>query len=142
MSILDTLKQFLFFLPAFWLLHGQLWPIVKGKTTVTRCYLLRPIYVWPEGHRKSRNEAGSLSLDERLLEVECRNWWNYVRGITNTSLWPFENAWKVSAWKVRMTSKSEQQRGKLENIVTLQIFYLLIYWKPVNFKLKIMRAGL
>ena len=41
-----------------------------------------------------------------------------------------------------MTSRSEQQRGKLENIVTLQIFYLLIYLKPVNFKLKIMRTGL
>ena len=41
-----------------------------------------------------------------------------------------------------MTLRSEQQWGKLENIVTLQIFYLLIHLKPVNFKLKIMQTGL
>ena len=41
-----------------------------------------------------------------------------------------------------MTSGSKQQRGKLENIVTLQMFYLLIYLKQVNLKLKIMRTRL
>ena len=49
---------------------------------------------------------------------------------------------KISALKVLMTSKFEQRRGKLENTVTLQIFYLLIYLKPVNQKLKIMRTRL
>ena len=41
-----------------------------------------------------------------------------------------------------MTSISEQRRGKLGKIVTLQIFYLLIYLKPVNLNLKIMRTRL
>ena len=49
---------------------------------------------------------------------------------------------KISAWEVRMTSRSEKQQDKLENIATLQIFCLLIYLKPVNFKLKIMWTGL
>ena len=44
--------------------------------------------------------------------------------------------------KSSVTSGSKQQRGKLENIVTLQMFYLLIYLEQVNLKLKIMRTRL
>ena len=52
--------------------------------------------------------------------------------LKNTSL--------ISAWKVRMTSRFEQRRGKLETIVNLQTFYLLIHLKLVNQKLTIMGA--
>ena len=52
--------------------------------------------------------------------------------LKNTSL--------ISAWKVRMTSRFEQPRGKLETIVNLQTFYLLIHLKLVNQKLTIMGA--
>ena len=44
--------------------------------------------------------------------------------------------------KSSVNSGSKQQRGKLENIVTLQMFYLLIYLEQVNLKLKIMRTRL
>ena len=39
-----------------------------------------------------------------------------------------------------MTSRFEQRRGKLETIVNLQTFYLLIHLKLVNQKLTIMGA--
>ena len=41
-----------------------------------------------------------------------------------------------------MATIFEQPQGKLENIVTLQLFYLLIYLKPGNLKLKIMKSRL
>ena len=49
---------------------------------------------------------------------------------------------KSSTWKVCMTWRSKQQQVKLENRVTLQIFYLLTFLKPINLKLKIMIARL
>lgn len=73
------------FVSAIWLPHWQLWALVLGKTAFTRCYSLRPIYIWPEGHRKSLNEAGSLSLGDRPT-IQCGNWWNFVTEIFSTSL--------------------------------------------------------
>ena len=49
---------------------------------------------------------------------------------------------KISTWKVCITSRFGQRRGKLEKVVFLQIFYLLIYLKLVNQNLKIMQTRL
>ena len=38
------------YLSAIWLLHGQLWAIIKGAASLTQCESLRFVYNWPEGH--------------------------------------------------------------------------------------------
>ena len=58
------------FLTATWLSHGQLWAVLEGAASLTRCSSLSFLEFWPEGHREPHNEVGSLSLAESLVGFE------------------------------------------------------------------------
>ena len=53
----------IFFLSFIWLRHGQHWAIIEGTPSSTRCWSLRLIYIWTEGHQEPVSGKGLWSVE-------------------------------------------------------------------------------
>ena len=68
--IFEELAKYVFFLTDIWLPHGQLSAILEGTASLTRCWSLCFVHIWPEGHGEPHNKVGSLSPAECLVGFE------------------------------------------------------------------------
>ena len=83
------------FLYHHWLPYHHLRDILEGKVSLTWCWSLRLIYIWPKVHRKPRDEVVVLDPAKHLVGFEH----GIFRFICNTSPLPTRSLFRnVVGW--------------------------------------------